>query len=322
VTAGLPSTGRPATLMRMAHHLVAHRNATTRYRKEYAVNDARTGTMQIQGVGLHYEVSGTGDPVLLISGLGGHTEFWSRQITSLSTSHCVVRFDNRGSGRSDAPAGPYSVRQMASEAAQLLDALDITSAHIVGSSMGGMIAQEVAIQYPDKALSLTLIASQCGGTHAFGAQPEHASALKDLATLDMSPQERARGWVPYTLSAGFRAEQPGLVEQYVRMSAIHPPTTAAMRAQWSALMCYDSWDRLALITAPTLILQGEQDILVPPENADVLGVRIPDARVVHIPGAGHSLAFEAADTVNKLLLEFFAEYGDGLSSSGLRDAMS
>jgi len=270
--------------------------------------------MHIQGVGLHYEVSGTGSPALLISGLGGHTGFWNRQTPILSVFYQVVRFDNRGSGRSDAPTGPYSVKEMASEAVQLLDALDITSAHIVGSSMGGMIAQEVAIQYPDKALSLTLIASQCGGTHAFGAQPEHASALKDLATLDMSPQERARGWAPYTLSAGFRAGNPGLVQEYVRMSATHPPTTAALRAQWSALMCYDSWDRLALITAPTLILQGEEDILVPPENADVLGVRIPDARVVHIPGAGHSLAFEAAETVNALLLEFFREHGDDQSS--------
>jgi len=199
---------------------------------------------------------------------------------------------------------------MASEAVQLLDALDIAAAHIVGSSMGGMVAQEVAIQYPDKALSVTLVTTQCGGTHAFGAAPENARALEELATIDMTPQERTRGWIPYTLSQGFRSEHPDLVEEYVRISALYPPTTAGLRAQWAALMGYDSWERLPLITAPALILQGDADILVPPENADVLGVRIPDAQVVNIPGAGHSLAFEAADVVNGFLLDFFAENHD------------
>lgn len=280
------------------------------------MNEAEARTIQIHDVGLHYESNGTGDAVLLIAGLGANAESWHRQTPTLSAFHRVIRFDNRGSGRSDAPPGPYSVQEMASEAVQLLDALDVTAAHILGSSMGGMIAQEVAIQYPDKALSLTLIASQCGGTHAFGAEPQNASALEELATLDMSPQERARGWVPYCLSRDFRAACPDLVEEYVRVNALYPPTTAGLRAQWSALMSYDSWDRLALVTAPAPILQGEEDVLVPRENADVLGVRIPDARVVHIPGAGHSLAFEAAETVNSLLLDFFRENGADLSAAG------
>ena len=271
------------------------------------MDELHRGTANIEGVSLYYEVSGAGVPVLLISGLGSNTELWSRQTPVLEQHHTVVRFDNRGSGRSDVPAGPYTIREMASEAVQLLDALDIAAAHIVGSSMGGMIAQEVAIQYPDKALSLSLLAAQCGGTRAFGAAPENAAALEELATLDMSPQERARGWVPYTLSREFRASAPGLVEDYVRVSALYPPSTAGLRAQWAALMGYDSWERLPLVTAPALILQGDQDVLVPPENADVLGVRIPDARVVTIRGAGHSLAFEAAEAVNLHLLRFFAE---------------
>ncbi|TFH36271.1 MAG: alpha/beta fold hydrolase [Dehalococcoidia bacterium] len=274
------------------------------------MDDIERTTAIIQGVGLYYETSGSGVPVLLISGLGSNTELWRQQTPVLSTHHRVVRFDNRGSGRSDVPQGPYTVQEMASEAVQLLDALDITAAHIVGSSMGGMIAQEVAIQYPDKALSLTLLAAQCGGTHAFGAAPENAQALEDLATLDMSPQERARAWVPYTLSQDFRTTHPDLVEEYVRESALYPPTTAGLRAQWTALMSYDSWERLPLVTAPALILQGDQDVLVPQENADVLGVRIPDSQVVIIPGAGHSLAFEAAEIVNELLLGFFAENCD------------
>lgn len=272
--------------------------------------ERQNGTAVIGGLSLYYEICGAGEPVLLLSGLGGNTKLWCRQTAALSSHYQTITFDNRGAGRSDVPEGPYTIKEMASEAVQLLDALDIPAAHIVGSSMGGMIAQEVAIQYPDKAFSVSLIATQCGGPHAFGAARENAAALEELATLDMTPQERARGWVPYTLSQCFRAANPELVEEYVRVSALYPPTTTGLRAQWSALMGYDSWERLPLVTAPALILQGDQDLLVPPENADVLGVRIPESRVALIPGAGHSLAFEAAETVNGLLLEFFAETGD------------
>lgn len=274
------------------------------------MNKPLRATASIQGVNLYYETSGAGVPVLLIGGLGSTTELWHRQMPVLEEHHLVVRFDNRGAGRSDVPPGPYTVREMASEAVQLLDALHIAAAHIVGSSMGGMVAQEVAIQYPDKALSLTLIATQCGGTHSFGAAPQNAAALEELATLDMSPQERARGWVPYTLSRSFREAHPDLVEDYVRASALYPPPTTGLRAQWAALMTYDSWDRLPLVTAPALILQGDEDILAPCENADVLGVRIPESRVVIVEGAGHSLEFEADEIVNDLLLGFFAENGE------------
>jgi pimeloyl-ACP methyl ester carboxylesterase len=279
------------------------------------VTTAQQGTAHVNGVDLYYEVSGNGVPVVLISGLGGNAELWIRQAPALSESHSVVLFDNRGAGRSDAPEGPYTVKMMASDTAQLLDALDIAAAHIVGASMGGMIAQEVALQYPDKALSLTLIGAQCGGSHAFGAAEENATALQELATLDMTPQERARGWLPYTLSQEFREANPDLVEEFVRITGQYPCTTVGLRAQWAALMGYDSWERLPDVATPTLILQGSHDKLVPPENADVLGVRIPDSRVVLIEGAGHSVAFEFADHVNKLLLGFFAENADGGGNS-------
>ena len=280
-------------------------------RQENDVTIDYDGIAHVQDTNIYYEVSGEGQPVVLISGLGGNTIVWSRQASRLAEKHSLVRFDNRGAGRSDVPEGPYTIQMMAADTVQLLDELDITAAHIVGSSMGGMIAQEVAIQYPDKALTLTLIAAQCGGPHAFGAEEENANALRELATIDMAPQERARAWVPYTLSPQFRESNPNLVEDYIKIAGQYPCSTEALRAQWSALMGYDSWERLQYITAPTLILQGSRDKLVPPENADVLGVGITDAEVVIIDGAGHSLAFEAAERVNDLLLDFFARKADG-----------
>lgn len=274
------------------------------------MEEVQEGTVPINGINLYYETSGSGEPVLLISGLGDSIETWHRQTPELSAHHHVIRLDNRGSGRSDVPQGPYTVQQMASDTVQTLDALGIGCAHIVGTSMGGMIGQEIAIQYPDKALSLSLIAAQCGGVHAFGASAENADAIEELATIEMDPHDRALAWVPYMFSQSFIENYPDLVEEYVRINELHAPTTDGLRAQWAALMGYDSWERLPCITAPSLILQGDHDVLVPVENADVLGIRIPESRVAIIPGAGHALAFEAAEAVTKLLLEFFAENGD------------
>ncbi len=274
------------------------------------MEDMEEGTVLIDGINLYYETSGSGEPVLLIAGLGDSTAIWHRQTPELSAHHHLIRLDNRGSGKSDVPAGPYTIQQMASDAVQTLDALGIGWAHIVGTAMGGMVGQEIAIQYPDKALSLSLIATQCGGIHAFGASAENADALEELATTEMDPQDRARAWVPYMFSPSFIENYPDLIDEYIQINALHAPTTDGLRAQWAALMGYDSWERLPYITAPSLILQGDHDVLVPVENADVLGVRIPEARIAIIPGAGHALAVEAAEAVNKLLLDFFAENSD------------
>lgn len=173
--------------------------------------------------------------------------------------------------------------------------------------MGAMIAQEVAIQYPDKALSLTLMGAQSGGPHAFVPPAEEAEALETLATQEMDAEERARAWLEHTFSEDFLKREKEMVDQYVRLSAQQPTPIEGLRAQWAALMSYDSWERLPLITSPTLILHGALDKLVPVENADALCVRIPDSRVVIIEDAGHSIAYEAAETVNRLLREFFVE---------------
>jgi len=265
------------------------------------------GIAEVQGTNLYYERTGTGEAVILISGLGGNANLWKRQVPPLSEHHEVIAFDNRGSARSDVPEGPYSIQTMAADTVQLLDALDIATAHVVGSSMGAMVAQEVAIQYPDKALTLTLLGAQCGGPHAFVPPAEETDALEQLATDEMDPEERAKAWLPHTFSEEFLEKNRKLATQYVKLSAQQPTTTAGLRAQWAALMAYDSWERLPLVAAPTLILHGSLDRLVPVENADVLCVRIPDSRVAIIEGAGHAIEYEAADAVDQLLLEFFAE---------------
>lgn len=265
------------------------------------------GTTEVQDIQLHYHRTGTGEAVILIAGLGGNADLWLRQTAALSGSYEVVTFDNRGSARSEVPAGPYTIQTMAADTVQLLDALDIAAAHVVGTSMGAMIAQEVAIQYPDKALTLTLMGAQPGGAHAFVPPAEEREALEALATKEFEPVERARAWLPHVFSEEFIAANKALVDEYVEITARYPTTTEGLKAQWAALMSYDSWERLPWITAPTLILHGSLDKLVPVENADALCVRIPNSRVSILDGAGHSISYEAADTVNELLLQFFAE---------------
>jgi 3-oxoadipate enol-lactonase len=269
--------------------------------------DSRKGTAEVQGVRLYYEKTGEGEAAIFISGLGGSANLWKRQVPALSSCHTVITFDNRGSARSDVPEGPYTVQTMAADTVQLLDALEIPAAHVVGSSMGAMIAQEVAIQYPDKALTLTLLGAQCGGPHAFVPPPAESASFEELATREMDPAERASAWLPHMFSEGFLAANAELVKEYVDLCAQQPTSTAGLLAQWAALMSYDSWDRLPLVTAPALILHGSEDRLVPIENADVLCVRIPNSRVVVIEGAGHGIEYESADEVNALLLDFFAE---------------
>ncbi|MFW6103196.1 MAG: alpha/beta fold hydrolase [Chloroflexota bacterium] len=266
-----------------------------------------SGTAEVQGIQLHYQRTGTGEAVILIAGLGSNADLWLRQTAALATSHEVVTFDNRGSARSEVPTGPYTIQTMAADTVQLLDALDIAAAHVVGTSMGAMIAQEVAIQYPDKALTLTLMGAQPGGAHAFVPPAEETAALEALATTELEPTERARAWLPHVFSEAFITSNKALVDEYVQISSRYPTSTEGLKAQWAALMSYDSWDRLPWITAPTLVLHGSLDKLVPVENADALCVRIPNSRVAIIDGAGHSISYEAADAVNDLLFEFFAE---------------
>jgi len=276
-------------------------------RRDDVTKRIQKGTTTVQGIDLYYERAGEGEAVIFISGLGGNADLWKRQTSELSTSYEVITFDNRGSARSAVPEGPYTIQLMAADTVQLMDALDIAAAHVVGCSMGAMIAQEVAIQYPDKALSLTLMGAQSGGPHAFVPPPEEAQALEVLATHEFEPEERARAWLAHTFSEGFLKRESELVAQYVKLSAQRPTTIEGLKAQWSALMSYDSWERLPLIIAPTLMLHGTLDKLVPVENADALSIRIPNSRVVLIQDAGHSIAYEAAEEVNELLRQFFTE---------------
>src|SRR5438094_48270 len=214
----------------------------------------------INGVRIHYNEAGEGEPLLLIMGYGMPGEAWLGSLPFLDGFRAIY-YDNRGTGQSDKPAGPYSVVQMADDAAGLLDQLDIASAHVYGVSMGGMIAQELALRHPEKVRSLVLGCTMCGGERSTMCEPQ---VIEDLiAVVEGMGRMEPAAWVDRQLPLLFTAEwveaNPGIRYMLLMIAPMLPPTppeTAqhAMAGLWG----WSSYDRLPQIEAPTLIVRADR----------------------------------------------------------------
>lgn len=257
-------------------------------------------TLCINGIEVYYEQHGAGPDVLLVAGLGAHAGDWARQIAALAHHFRVTAFDNRGCGRSSAPDELYSIRQMADDAAALMDALGIVRAHVVGSSMGGEIAQELAITYPERVGRLVLMATTAGGRWAHALVPAGGLAV-ELRRIAAYLRTAAR-----RLQRRLRALSTRWAERGTRPPTPEPPPapTHGLRRQQEATAAFDAHGRLQCITAPTLVLAGTKDRVAPVAAAEELARGIPGARLVVLPGAGHLMHYERADEVNRLLLHF------------------
>jgi len=259
---------------------------------------------------LYYEIRGQGYPLLLIRGFGSNADHWYSQVPAFSRAYRTIVFDNRGMARSEKPEGPWSISAMAADAAGLLDALDIPRAHVLGLSMGGMIAQRVAIDYPEKVRGLVLACTHCGGEHAFQAADEVKEKLRRYAVTG-SP-EAAIDAMSSLFSRHTLTHAHDLILEYARVSRGFPPDPAVLEAQLGAVMGHDAWAQLPEISAPTLVLTGDEDILIPPDNARILAERIPDARLRVIEGGAHQFVVEKADAFNAAVLAFL----NGLDAAG------
>jgi pimeloyl-ACP methyl ester carboxylesterase len=255
------------------------------------------------GARMYWEEHGAGDPLLLIMGLGATLEWWDRVTPTLAARYRTILFDNRGVGRSDVPPGPYSIPEMADDAVAVLDAAGVTSAHVFGASMGGMIAQEVALRHPGRVRSLILGCTACGGKEAVPAGREVAIALSARATLT---REQAM-WVmaPHTFDASTPKEKVA-EDIAVRLRSI--VTNEGYFAQLQAIRAWSgTHDRLSRITMPTLVIHGETDELVPPENGRVIARAIPGARLVMLPHASHIFLTDQFEPASRAILEFLRE---------------
>jgi 3-oxoadipate enol-lactonase len=257
----------------------------------------------IQGnMNLYYEVHGSGYPLILIRGLGSNADHWYCQLPEFSSHYSVVVFDNRGIARSDVPDAAFTISTMADDTVLLMDVLGIAKAHILGMSMGGMIAQEIALKYGHRVNGLILACTHCGGHHA--VQPV-SDTLKDLSEFLFT---RAQEAAPKAMKALFSdrtiQQNPDVVLRHGEVAKRFPPASPTLLHQIKAIKEHDTWENLTHIQNPTLVIVGSEDALIPPENSMILSERIPDARLQVIEKVGHQLFIEEPDACNRAVLNF------------------
>ena len=261
------------------------------------------------GVRLHYEVLGraSSPAVLLIQGLGADKHGWDLQRIPLALHYRVIAFDNRGAGRSDKPFGTYTLEQMADDAIAVLDAVGADRAHIVGASMGGAITQIIGLKYSERVISLTLACTACRNHLWRRELLQHWATTATERGMSAMTREAAR-WVIGPRS--FRRLLPafGWLGPFGSNRPAH-----AFASQVRAILDVDESmaDQLALVTAPTLVLVGNQDILTPRGDSEEIADRLPNAELVVMSGAAHGLMVEHASTFNRVLLEFLGRVTRG-----------
>jgi len=262
-------------------------------------------TVTANDIDIYYEEHGSGEPLLLIMGWGGNAATWAPQLPGLSERYRVITFDNRGAGRTSAPDGPYSTQQMAADTIALLDALDVPRVHVFGISMGGMIAQELALAAPDRVGALILGCTSPGGEAALGAGAlrgeirdfqEKGDAYQDFEWFS---EFLKRLWTDDAL-----ARSDAYLQDFVLSLIRFPAPAHGLRAQGAAVAGHDAYDRLFAIRNPTLVITGDEDGLIDPGNSRVLVERLRNAQLWLFPGLRHAFHLERPDLVNPAILSF------------------
>src|SRR6266478_71055 len=263
--------------------------------------------IQAGSIQISYETFGQGEPLLLIMGFGAPGGAWLPTLPFLGGFNCIY-FDNRGTGNSDKPEGIYTIEQMAEDASNLLKALGIHKAKIYGVSMGGMIAQELAVRHPEQVIKAVLGCTTPGGSKALRASEETIQKLAEGATLLASnPEAGLDLMMPLLFPAAVLAAHPEIKPLTLAALKMLPPTPPeSIQRTLAGIMQFDVYDRLSQIACPVLIVQGDADVLVPPGNAALIKGRIPHAEVFMIPGAGHSYAVNDLPGINGRIANWLA----------------
>jgi 3-oxoadipate enol-lactonase len=256
---------------------------------------------------MYYVEAGTGEPLVLVMGFGGDHLAWGLQIPAFAAQYRVIAFDNRGVGQTDAPDIPYSTAMMADDTAALLDALGIERAHVCGVSMGGMIAQEIALRHPARVQTLQL--------HATLARPDaYMKALVEgwrKVRIALGREEALRVLALWLFAPCSYEERPEFVELVLQNAVAnpHPQSLTGYLRQGDAVLGHDTLERLDRLRCPTLVSVADQDVLVPPRFSHAIAQRVPGAELKTIADAGHAYMWEKADAFNAMCLEFLARRG-------------
>ena len=265
---------------------------------------------KVNGVHIAYRVHGAGPPLVLVMGYRLSSAAWPTTfVEGLARRFSVITLDNRGTGQSDMPVEGYAIANMARDVAGLLDELGIVRTHMLGYSMGGTVAQEFARQFPHRVNGLVLCATMCGGPRAIYMPPSVMRVMRELDGLE--PEEIARRIWKVTYSPGYIEKHQEAAEEQMRREIAAPTPLHAADLQFQALVEFDCSKALPNIRSPTLVLTGDGDQVVPPENSRIIANLIPGANLITIPGCGHRVMWEATDECVAFVAEFLANVQDG-----------
>lgn len=258
--------------------------------------------IQIGDIKLYYEEQGEGEPLILIPGFSNGLWIWFKQIPAFAQKFRTITFDPRGISRSEAPDAPISIRTIADDVASLLRALEIERAHILGASFGGFVAQEFALGFPQMTRSLILCCTSFGGPHHV---PPPLATLEAIAsTKGLNTEERVRENLLLAFSPGYLEENKEEVRRVTEMRAANPVPEHAYLHQLQAAMVFNTEARVADIKAPTLVITGNEDIIVPFANSLNLAAKLPQAKLITIERGSHTFFIERADEFNRAVIEF------------------
>jgi 3-oxoadipate enol-lactonase len=254
------------------------------------------------GTQLYWKDYGSGPPLLMIMGLSFTHEMWFRVLPSLGSQYRVIVFDNRGMGRSDVPRGPYPIGRMARDAYAVLQAAGVEAAHVLGASMGGMIAQEFALRFPQCLRRLVLACTTHGGF--FSKWPDFGRRPRGIRWSRADRLERERALIPLLYGDTTPRER---IEEDLQIRLRCRWCYQGFLSQLAGILVWSSYRRLPRINAPTLVLHGEQDRLVPPQNGRVIAARIPGAQFRLVPHAGHMLMTDQPELSSEIVRGFLGQ---------------
>ncbi len=245
-----------------------------------------------------YDITGQGEPLLMIMGFLSDSRMWMLQTLEFSKQYACITFDNRGVGKSSSPPGPYTMEQMAADAIAVLDDAGIDRAHVLGISMGGAIAQHVALKGPERIRSLTLAATWCHPN-------EWLTRLGEMGQMasEFNREAFTRSVLLWLFTSKLVIEQPDVLQTIEQLILAEPPQPETFKSQIAAVHGHDTRDQLAQIEAPTMVMVARRDFMVPPELGENVHKAIPGSRFEALDG-GHAFSAENAAEFNRVILEF------------------
>jgi pimeloyl-ACP methyl ester carboxylesterase len=253
-------------------------------------------TAKVGDVEIYYEIHGAGEPLVLIPGFGNGLWIWYKQINDFSRTFQTIVFDPRGISRSSKASGPISIRLLAEDLAGLLEKIGVKRTHVLGASFGGFVAQEFALAYPDMLRRLVLCCTSFGGPNHIAPSIETLQAM--ASTKGLNTGDRVRANLLLAFSPRFLEEQPEDVERIVALRASNDVPENVYLQQLSAAMAFNTEDRVAEIAAPTLVITGDKDVIVPPQNSRNLVSKLHNVELELIPDGSHTFFIEQPDIFN------------------------